>query len=62
MSGDTYMANETKRPVPEGVEAKVSTTEARQAVTPGVTRYVLAYGLAGAVVVLVIAYFLFFPV
>lgn len=56
------MANETKRPVPEGVEAKVSTTEARQAVTPGVTRYVLAYGLAGAVVVLVIAYFLFFPV
>ncbi len=55
------MAKSTKPPVPEGVEAKVSTTEARQAVTPHVTRYVLGYGLAGAIVVLAIAYFLFFP-
>jgi hypothetical protein len=61
MSGDIDMADNQTRPVPEGVEAKVSTTEARQAVTPHVTRYVLGYGLAGAIVVLVIAYFLFFP-
>jgi hypothetical protein len=61
MSGDTDMASERTRPVPEGVEAQVSTTEARQAVTSHVTRYVLGYGLAGAVVVLILAYFLFFP-
>ena len=39
---------------------RVTTTEARQGITPHMTRYVLGYGLAGVIVVLAIAYILFF--
>jgi hypothetical protein len=35
-------------------------TEARQGVTPHMTRYVLAYGLGGVVVLFALIYFLFF--
>jgi hypothetical protein len=38
----------------------VSKTEARQGVTPHVTRYVLTWGLGGAIIVLAIAYLVFF--
>jgi hypothetical protein len=38
----------------------LSTTEARQGVTPHVTRYVLAYGLGGVIVLFIVVYLLFF--
>ena len=41
------------------VEVAETTTEARQGVTHHNVRYVLAWGLGGAVVVLVLAYLIF---
>jgi hypothetical protein len=38
----------------------VTKTEARQGVTPHVVRYVLTWGLGGAIIVLAIAYLVFF--
>ena len=38
----------------------ISKTAARQGVTPHVMRYVLTYGLGGAIVVLVLVYLVFF--
>ena len=38
----------------------VTKTEARQGITPHVTRYVLTYGLGGVIVLFVLIYLVFF--
>jgi hypothetical protein len=43
-----------------GEKILVTTTEARQGVTGNNVRYVLVWSIAGAIVALVIVYFLFF--
>lgn len=50
-SSDSSQGDDTER---------VTATEARQGITPHVTRYVLGYGLTGAIIVLAIAYLVFF--
>ena len=41
-------------------EEVVTKTEARQGITPHVTRYVLTYGLGGVIVLFVLIYLVFF--
>ena len=38
----------------------VTKTQARQGVTPHMTRYVLAYGLSGVIILFVLIYLIFF--
>jgi hypothetical protein len=38
----------------------VTKTEARQGITPHVTRYVLTYGLGGVIILFVLVYLIFF--
>lgn len=46
----------TDNPTPSAKPAKLSTTEARQGVTPGIMRYVLMISLTLAIIAMVLAY------